>query len=337
VTPLPKNPESVIVSLSNRYFSNMKHFFTVCLAVLTALCAFGPSAFAQAGETRTVPLVVIKSTGQIVTGLTAEDIGVRGLKATVRSIALDTGPRHIILLFDTSGSMAEGDHPQKLLAAKRMAKTFLERLPAQDFVALDVFAQTEKQIVPFTHDFVSIADAIDSLPEPKDTTAPGDALSSALREMGSKLSFGDSVIFFSDGEFATDKSRTSLHSLIPDLERRGIRTFLELTPAPESEGLPEEEYFASVRDAADFMATTGGYSFAPWVMSPISGLQVLSARSAEYQMAALRDSVQGTYRVELYVGEPLRKKQRLEVKVSNGKSKAMHNLFLFYPRELYPN
>lgn len=311
----------------------MKNCVITRLIFLVALCASSLPVFAQAGEMRTVPLVVVSSTGQVVTGLTPENIRVRGLKATVRSLALDTGPRHIILLLDSSGSMAEGDHPQKWLAAKNMAKALLSILPTQDFVALDVFADKETQLVPLTHDFASVSRALDALPGPGGKTRAGDALSSALHEIGSNAGFGDSVIFFSDGEFEDQP----LRSVMLDLERRGIRVFLEVTPVPDAEGLPEDEYFGRLRDTADSIATTGGYSFAPRVSTPISGLRVLSVGSPGYRMAVLRDSVQGTYRVQLQLEKVLRKRQALTLEVTDQKGKALHKSFLFYPRELDPN
>lgn len=311
----------------------MKNLTIICAGSLFALCAFGFSTFAQTGETRTVPLVVMSSTGQFVTGLTPENIRVRGVKATVHSVTLDTGPRHVILLLDASGSMAEGDHPQKWLAAKNLAKALLSILPTQDFVALDVFADKDTQLVPLTHDFASVSRSIDALPGPRGKTRAGDALSSALQEIGSKAGFGDSVIFFSDGEFDDQP----LRSLMLDLERRSIRVFLELTPVADAEGIPEEDYFGHLLATADSIASTGGYSFAPRISTPISSLRVLGVRSPEYRGEVLRDSVQGTYRVQLQLEEPIRKRQRFTLEVTDQKVKVPHNFFLFYPLDLYPN
>lgn len=310
----------------------MKNLVIACLMALAALCVFNSSAFAQVGEMRTVPLVVVSSTGQVITGLTPENIRVQGVKATVRSITLDTGPRHVILLLDSSGSMAESNHPQKWLAAKNMVKALLSILPTQDFVALDAFADKDTQLVALTHDFASVSRSIDALPGPGGKTRARDALSSALQEIGSKAGFGDSIIFFSDGEFDDQP----LRPLMLDLERRGIRVFLAVTPPADAEGLPEEDYFGSLRDTADFIATTGGYCFAPRVSTPISGLRVLSVRSPEYRMAVLRDSVQGTYRVQLKLEGVLRKRRALTLEVTDQKGKALHKSFLFYPLDLYP-
>jgi hypothetical protein len=319
----------------------MKCLATSFLVTFTVLWMAAPSALAQAGDLRTVPLVVMNSNGAIVQGLTAGDLRVRGVDARVQNLALDTGPRRIVLLFDNSGSMREGRHLQKWEAAKSAAKAFLKSLPAQDMVAVDVFADKETQIVPFTHDLASISSAIDALAKPGGRTNVGDALNSALLDAGSDLGFGACVVFFSDGDFSEDDSRRSLRSLIPDLGRNGVRVFLVLATIqdlPEQPDLSDELQFPGLRDTTNFVTATGGFSFAPSNFPRFSPpLQLSNASSLATRIAGLSNMVRGTYRVQLELEEPLRKKQRMLLEVIGNKSKPLGTLFLFYPRDLYPN
>lgn len=319
----------------------MKQLVAVFFSALVGVTCHTP-AFAQTTEVRTVPLVVMTSSGQVVRGLTAQRIRVRGLKTAVQTVSLDSGPRHIILLFDTSGSMDEGGHYlKKWKNAKDTARALLKCLPAQDLVAMDAFAGKETQLVRFTHDFTSISRTIDALSKPHHETNAGDALNSALRDAGSELGFGASVVFFSDGEFYDDQSRRSIRSMLPELERRGIRVLLALATVsdlPRRTDLADETQFLGLRDASDFVAATGGFSFAPGNFPRFSPpLQISTIGSFEQRIAILRNVIQETYRVNLQLDEPLRKKRTFKLEVTDGKGGTLHDLFLRYARNLYPN
>ncbi|MGH9865737.1 MAG: hypothetical protein ACRD4H_10020, partial [Candidatus Acidiferrales bacterium] len=114
----------------------MKRFaLTSFFAVLLAVFTIAPSACAQVGEMRTMPVVAMTSDGRVVEGLTAQNLRVKGVKATVTKVTFDAGPRRIILLLDISGSMGgPGDyyHKEKWDYAKEMVKAFLCGAPAQD-------------------------------------------------------------------------------------------------------------------------------------------------------------------------------------------------------------
>jgi von Willebrand factor type A domain len=309
--------------------------------------------------------VVMGQDGKIVEGLTGQNLRVRGIKAKVQSANLDTSPRRIVLLLDISGSMKEAaDYRRKTRweYAKEMAKRFLDDAPAQDFVALGVFAKEEKQAASFTHDFALIRAAIDALPEPDSMAArgsygtetyAGEALHAAVANASQDLRFGDAVIFFSDGEFSMEDRRHSLDSVAGDLERRGVRVFLAFALGNwlALRDFAPDFWTSAVIDSSDFTALTGGFSFGP-AMPPDSqmpgldplesrngwpGLQIHGLDSLESRMLALCNAVQGTYRVELQLDQALRKKQRLEFEVVDRRDKPVHDLLLLYPRNFYPD
>jgi hypothetical protein len=330
---------------------------TTIVVVLAAMVLFsvsGSGAFAQSGELRTIPLVVMSPEGKLVNGISAENVHVEGRAARVQSMELESGSRHITLLLDISGSMkswAVYGGRERWRYAKEMAKAFLDYASPQDFVALDVFAKTETQSVPFTHDFASIRRAIDALPEPDskealgkwgEDTFAGDALHAAMLEMGQQSAFGDAVVFFSDAGF--QKGNLSPYSLNGDLQRRGVRVFLALPFTSQLQaGRGPYAYGAftqDIPDASTLVEDSGGFSFAPAIfLDNLPLLQVHLYRSDPLQkrMMALYDAVQGTYRVGLQLDKPLRKKHGLELEVIDRQGKTLHDLLLFYPRDLYPN
>ena len=331
----------------------MKRFVATSFATLLAVFTVAPSAFSQVRELRTIPVVAMTQDGRVVQGLTARNLRVKGVKATIESVTFDAGPRRVILLLDISGSMGDpGDYHdrKKWDYAKDMAKAFLRNSSAQDLCALDVFAEKEKEIVPLTHDFASVLAAIDALPTPgsKRTKATyggmtyaGDALNAVLRNAGQQLELGDSVIFFSDEEFeqlGIDTGKRSLDSLRAQIARRGVRVFLA---RPVVWGLPVEPDFhelSGINASVTFMRATGGFSFGPIEARELKWeTQAYLSNPLQKRMAALNNAVQGTYRMELQLDQPLRKKRNLQLELVEANGKTVKSVSLFYPRTLYPN
>lgn len=306
--------------------------------LLAAFCILAPSSIAQTDEVRTVPLAVLNSVGRVHMGLTAQDIRVKGVKAEIRNVTFDAGPRRIILLLDMSGSMAEplSSKVTKWDSAKEMAKGLLRITLAQDLVALDIFSDKEKQIVPFTHDFASIGAAIDGLAtKPYGRTAASDALHAALLDFGESPAFGDSVIFVSDGELDSDPSHRPLDSRQPDVAARSARVFLLLTSGEWLAAAPDQ--FMGDVSILDFMIGTGGYSFVPKSAPDDWPSSEVYRSDPGQRMIALVDAVQGTYRVQLQLNEPIRKKQKLRFELAGDHQNKPTQLSLFYPRAIYPD
>ena len=316
----------------------MKNLLWALLVFVGALCASTRPSFAQAAEVRTVPLAVLNPAGRVHVGLTAQDLRVKGINAEIRDVTFDAGPRRILLLLDMSGSMSEptAGKVTKWDYAKEMAKGFLRATLPQNFVALDVFSDKEKQVVPFTHNFASISAALDALPaKPEGRTAAGDALHAALLDFGEAPAFGDSVIFISDGEFGPDPSHRSLFSLRADVAVRDVRVFLLLPSVSSVVETPEE--LMPDMNTFDFISGTGGYSFAPKVFPGDWPPSEIYRSDPGERIIALADAVQGTYRVQLQLTQPLRKKRDLHLETVGSDGKSIHGLFLYYPRVLYPD
>lgn len=317
----------------------MKRSAIVGLTLLLGVLTSASSSSAQTGEIRTVPLVALSSTGRVDLGLTVRNVSLKSHDVTVRRFALDTSPRRILLLLDMSGSMGEpvgSKHITVWNYTKHLAEDFLKTVFRQDSVALDIFADKERQVVPFTHDFTSIRDAIDGLPRPRGETFAGDALQAALRDFGTTAGFGDSVVFFSDGQFqGDDHSRMSLESVTADASSYGVRVFL-IFPMITHFDSPTPVLVRDMEDRIELVEATGGFSFAPKEV-PDDWAAWKIIRSDPFQrIAALSNAIHGTYRLELQFAKPIRKKQNLQVEIIDDKGKNMRNIYGLYPHGVYP-
>ncbi|MHB8754707.1 MAG: vWA domain-containing protein, partial [Candidatus Acidiferrales bacterium] len=248
------------------------------------------------------------------------------------------------MLLDISGSMSGDTIPSPWDNAKDLVKAFLKQVSPRDWIALDVFGEREKEIVPFTHDFVSIPAAMDGLPRPSTKhakeiygtkTFAGDALADILVESQQRMRFGDSVVFFSDGQLTgndADGSKASLSSMTNLAERGGVRLFLALasnrTPMQLrlnglGSGYDSAYSMAIVSDTAALMAKTGGATFEPVMpLVPWGSEHIYQSTSLSQRMAVLYGAIQGTYRTELRLEQSLPKKKRLHLTLVNKQGKA---------------
>jgi Ca-activated chloride channel family protein len=140
--------------------------------------------------------VLVTNGGQLVRGLSARDFDVRdeGVTQTVSQVELEQIPLNLILVFDTSGSVA-GDRMRALLEA---GKALLDGLRDQDRVALVSFSTRVRLLTPLTSNRQQIRAAFDTL-EAHDATSLRDAAFAglALRESDPGRTL---LLIFSDGD-----------------------------------------------------------------------------------------------------------------------------------------
>jgi Mg-chelatase subunit ChlD len=205
-------------------------------ALLACFLGASPRAIsAQQPETRVVPVTVIAADGKAVTNLQSRNIRLRGRDMQLKSFSADAGPRRIVLLLDTSGSMGEiDDGKPRLEIAIRLVNLFLDNVPAGDLVGLYQFSDKPREIVPFTKSFAEIRRALGPISPSQERemlgyTNIGDVLNAILTNSQEPLGFGDAIVIFSDGEFDSPNGKhRTLSSVGPALVRRGVRVFLAL-------------------------------------------------------------------------------------------------------------
>lgn len=294
---------SILCGLSN-VRNMLKSHLTAAFALLFYLCASPGPANAQAPETRIVPVTVITMDGKPVTTLQPQNVRVHGRGVQVKSFSFDTGPQRIVLLLDTSGSMGTNEHGKSRLAvASELMNLFLDSVPAGDWLALYQFADSPREVVPFTRDATAIRQAISSLTPDRERDIVGrsnmrDALSTILTNPQELLAFGDSIVIFSDGDCNSDQDkRPSLDSLASALVQDGVRIFLalaqeesdvlselqtastgvtQIAPVPghlsvqnQSIGVTRDYEKERIVDSESFVDAVGGASFAPATLSNV--------------------------------------------------------------------
>ncbi len=140
--------------------------------------------------------VLVTNGGQLVRGLSAHDFDVRdeGVPQTVSQVELEQILLNLILVFDTSGSVA-GDRMRALLEA---GKALLDGLRDQDRVALVSFSTRVRLLTPLTSNRQQIRAAFDTL-DAHDATSLRDAAFAglALRESDPGRTL---LLIFSDGD-----------------------------------------------------------------------------------------------------------------------------------------
>jgi Ca-activated chloride channel homolog len=109
----------------------------------------------------------------------------------------------VMLILDTSGSMALGDFkPNRLEAAKEVAINFIDGR-YQDRIGVVVFAGDAYSLVPLTTDYDLLRESIKSIHLdlfPHDGTAIGNALGVAINRMRESTAVSKVGILISDGE-----------------------------------------------------------------------------------------------------------------------------------------
>jgi len=123
-----------------------------------------------------------------------------------RTVAVPVERASIVLASDVSGSMTATDvQPSRLIAAKRAARGFVEKVPARVNVGVLAFNHRPRLLQSPTTDRESVNAAIDSL-QPSGSTAIGDAIALASAAIVRPAAGGRrppaAIVLLSDGKSA---------------------------------------------------------------------------------------------------------------------------------------
>jgi Ca-activated chloride channel family protein len=231
------------------------------LMVLAALVVTaGATLDAQRFTSRAVAVrvdVLVTNGGQLVRGLSARDFDVRdeGVPQTVSQVELEQIPLNLILVFDTSGSVA-GDRMRALLEA---GKALLDGLRDQDRVALVSFSTRVRLLTPLTSNRQQIRAAFDTL-EAHDATSLRDAAFAglALRETDPGRTL---LLIFSDGDDTSSWLTTP--RVIETAKRTDAVVYAVAVPFQRAFWTPQNgATIATVKEAGKFLESlteeTGG-------------------------------------------------------------------------------
>jgi hypothetical protein len=284
-----------------------------CLPAVAGTCSH-PVAFINSVER---DLTVARN-------LRADDLDVKvdGKRTRVVSLSLNSGPRRIILMVDSSGSI----QPAKKRGwgiALRTAAFAVETVPSNASVAMLTFSERPQRESDGFEEPQQIRRRILDLGKraPKGGTAILDSIDQAL-SLFETLQPGDLIYLVSDG--GENKSEVSLRKLRGKLVAHGVRVFVFLVPR---EGIASQEEEAGEAMTEDLAQFTGGLVIRiPWTESE-RNRQIWMMKSA----ADIGDQARAMYQMELDISDQAGSVGQLRVLFADRKR---DKNTLEYPRQL---
>ena len=310
----------------------LKHYLLLaCLGFI-----FGaPPGFAQDTQlpSQVLTLAVHDRQGQFINNIQREQILVKGVSATVRHMELDTAPRRILLLLDTSGSVGD----TKTFSWSNIVQfglRFVSQRSGDDSIGLDTLAEKDEVRIPFTTDSQSLVKQIEVLTSlGKGRTMLGVALTEILSRKNEGLRFGDTIVLVSDGD-RSDADKTNFAHLQQRLIRAGIRLCLVRVPGVMPRGATAES-----SNVSGIVKGTGGAEFdltdIRQEFQLMKGARVAPERLTSAAQYAYRFA-QTYYRLDLDFSEPLTGPRQLQLEIGDQKKEELKGLRLNYPRVLLP-
>lgn len=294
-----------------------------CWLKPTVLLLAGCGAYAQECSRAEISLSAVGK-NDVVTNLREDSIGIKigGNAAKIFGVSLDTHPRRVVLLVDTSGSMSESGQNHRWGLGLLISGFAADALPANASAILVTFGE---KIAFRTTGFQTRSEVQQRILDLRNEVPAGrtpllDSLEQAMSIFGAP-EFGDTIYLVSDGE--DDKSTVTLSQLQPQLIEHGIRIFSFLVQPPTW-----EERGPNPNLLKDLAESTGGdfFSFPEYASGRKNG---------EMPRLALQIArrVQELYKVEFKIPERASRKRQLKVALSP-KPKHGDVIQLAYPRQL---
>ncbi len=278
----------------------------------------------------TVPPVVvgvIDKNGQPVQNLMPGDFHakLRGEHAQITSATYNQDPRRIVILLDSSGSMA-GEHPKLQI---QIVKELAAAVPPDTSLALLTFSEgiiDRMEFSPTPKTFVDRLSEFESryLRELRGKTRLNDAIEEGLLLFGQPR-IGDALFLLSDGE--ENGSSTSPGKLRHDLAHSGARlfAFFALSSWLGRARTPEEIQGANVLAMCE---ETGGDAV---LIDDVENSPVIREK-----VHSLAIEMSGIYVVKVKLSGKVDKPREWKLEVETPGSKTKSRLHIIYPRRLMP-
>jgi hypothetical protein len=318
--------------------------FLIALLFLTSLNFTYLQAQDGACTRRTVAVGVVDDQWNFVQGLTAADFRgkLHGRGVEILSASIDTGPRHIVLLLDASGSMM-GE--KKWKTAKSFSEDLIRFAPPQAFIAQIAFSGSVLDTEGFAQDPRTLLERLGALvkvcEQPRKTrpTALYDAVASALGTPEG-LGFGDIIYAVTDG--VDNKSQSQPKRVEADLLRAGVRLFsvlIDYDLAMRGRVLVDAEgpdRLLSVVEATGGNVLTLPYAAASESI-PLSHIKARTfGEKIDLALSRLREQMGEFYRVDLRLPVTVDKPTQWKLEVIDEKGKPNREVEVHYPQQLMP-
>jgi len=310
-----------------RYFRCQYLFSLSSFLFASVICAQTGTSSA-----RVIALGMQDQRGQFVEGIQSEQILVTQPVARIQHLELDSAPRRILLLLDTSGSMGN----YQTLSWSNVAeftRRFTRQRDGDDAIGLDTFAEKDQVLVPFTADSQLVVTHLDEVKNSgMGRTMLGNALTQILARKENQLRFGDAIVLVSDGDRSQD-DKTDFARLRDALIRGGIRICLVRVPS-----IIPTDATVDATDVSSLVSDTGGIELDMAGTMPVqlgNGVRV-NSQALDSNAKAAYAFVRAYYQVSLEVSGTLGKPNRLHLEVVDQKRRKLKGVKLNYPRYLLP-
>jgi tight adherence protein B len=146
--------------------------------------------------------------------------GLRIQDAEIELLRNESVTQGVVLVIDTSGSMAEND---AIEAAKTAARSFVAQKRPEDFIALVTFASEVNVLTSFTNNSSTLLERIDSIEAAGDTAMFDAIVRAAELYRGASDQLRQNMIVLTDGQ--DDGSAATVDDAIAAVAGEGIRVF----------------------------------------------------------------------------------------------------------------
>jgi Ca-activated chloride channel homolog len=174
-----------------------------------------------------IPVSVLNSAGEAVTGLTARDFELRidDKPAEIADITRSETPIRLAMIFDNSSSVMIARDFEKEAAEK-----FFRRIvrPDRDLAALFSLSDYTRLEQPLTRDVSLLTRAIELFPDPKGATALLDGIIQVAKYLKSAQG-RRVVVIVSDGEDTYSDMRTTLEDVVKSLQINDCQVYVVKT------------------------------------------------------------------------------------------------------------
>jgi VWA domain-containing protein len=311
-------------------------------------------------ERRTVTVNVIGPDARLIRGLDAHNFTAEfhGQPAEILGADVDAGPRRVIILLDTSGSMIDRSK-ESWSASLGIAKDLVQRLPPENSVTLLTFADKVDRSFDFSQDRSVILQKLSDLesgwkafPQGLRHTALWEAILEAMQLFNSPH-FGDVIYIITDGE--DNASHAKPNMVRNSLLAGGVRLFALLLPleitrvfpregglnknvVPSQNGGPTQfEINSGSRDELrDIVQATGGGVVVPYKELGGGDGVPLTQQELKGSLDRLYGWMLVFYRLEIRLPQSINKVEDWKLEIAHPDSKDKPNSTLGYPRKLVP-
>ncbi len=314
---------------------------------LLLFTSFGPPRLrAQEGPCtrRTVAVGVVDREWNLVRGLGAANFraNLHGQEVKILSAAIDTSPRHIVLLLDASGSMMGSDQGWKTEMA--VAESLIKLAPPQASIGQICFSGGVLDTQDFEHEPSALLMKLSALAkvcEKPSKTFPATALYDAIARAQGVLGVpevGDVIYALTDGE--DNRSHAKPREVEVELLRAGVRLYaVIITPLVWNRTVSHDDIVGRKPLSSVVEATGGNVLTLPCTRasSPYADIKATTTDEVvDLAFQRLYQQMGEFYRLEVRLPEKVDKPAKWKLEVIDANGKPMKGVEVHYPQELMP-